>query len=167
MTVETKKIKDLRAKTGAGIMDCKRALEESGGANSEAEEFLRQKGVSSSANKVGRRTDQGVVESYIHNGGKIGALVEVNCETDFVARTSDFTSLAHDLAMQVAAMSPQFINKEEIIDKNNEYDEQSCLLEQPFIKDASLKIDDLVKEAILKTGENIRVRRIARFELGG
>ena len=166
MTVETKKIKDLRAKTGAGIMDCKRALEDTGGDIPEAEELLRQKGVSSAANKGGRRTDQGVVESYIHNGGKIGALVEVNCETDFVARTSDFTSLAHDLAMQVAAMSPQFINKEELIDNNNEYDEQSCLLEQPFIKDPSKRIQDVINETVGKLGENIEVKRFTRFSLG-
>mgnify|MGYP001347871847 FL=1 len=166
MTVETKKIKDLRAKTGAGIMDCKKALEDTNGDISEAEELLRQKGVSSAAKKVGRITDQGVVESYIHNGGKIGALVEVNCETDFVARTSDFTSLAHDLAMQVAAMSPQFINKEELIDKNNQYDEQSCLLEQPFIKDPSKRIQDVINETVGKLGENIEVKRFTRFSLG-
>ena len=166
MTVETKKIKDLRAKTGAGIMDCKKALEDTNGDISEAEELLRQKGVSSAAKKVGRITDQGVVESYIHNGGKIGALVEVNCETDFVARTPDFTSLAHDLAMQVAAMSPQFINKEELIDKNNQYDEQSCLLEQPFIKDPSKRIQDVINETVGKLGENIEVKRFTRFSLG-
>ena len=166
MTVETKKIKDLRTKTGAGIMDCKKALEDTGGDILEAEELLRQKGISSAAKKVGRITEQGVVESYIHNGGKIGALVEVNCETDFVARTSDFTSLAHDIAMQVAAMSPQFINREELIDNNDEYDEQSCLLEQPFIKDPSKRIQDVINETVGKLGENIEVKRFTRFSLG-
>ena len=166
MPVETKKIKDLRTKTGAGIMDCKKAIEDANGDILEAEELLRQKGISSAAKKAGRQTKQGVVESYIHSGGKIGALVEINCETDFVARTLDFTSLAHDIAMQVAAMSPRFISKEELIDKNNQDDEQSCLLEQPFIKDPSKRIQDVIYETVGKLGENIEVKRFTRFSLG-
>ena len=165
MVVETQKIKDLRTKTGAGVMDCKKALEDADGDILKAAELLRQKGMSSAAKKAGRVTGQGVVESYIHSGGKIGALVEVNCETDFVARTSEFTSLAHDIAMQVAAMSPRFINKEELID-NNQDDEQSCLLEQPFIKDPSKRIQDVINETVGKLGENIEVKRFTRFSLG-
>ena len=162
-------VKNLRQATGAGVMDAKRALDEANGDIEKATLLLREQGLAASEKRADRETSQGVIESYIHGGGRIGTLIELSCETDFVANTDEFRSLARDIAMQVAAMNPLVITKDERINKPEieGADEEIVLLEQPFIKDASLKIDDLVKEAILKTGENIRVRRIARFELGG
>ncbi len=166
MDVSVESIKELRERTGAGIMDCKRALQESNGDLARAEEILREQGVASAAKKASRATNQGVVESYIHSGGRIGAIVEVNCETDFVARTPDFKELAHDLAMQVAAMSPLYVDDSEIPDGDEVDPQQACILQQPFIKDPSQTVQDLVNEAISKLGENVRVRRFARFSLG-
>ena len=166
MDVSVEAIKELRERTGAGIMDCKRALQESNGDLAGAEEILRERGVASAAKKASRATNQGVVESYIHSGGRIGALVEVNCETDFVARTPDFKELAHDLAMQVAAMSPLYVDDSEIPDGDEVDPQQACILQQPFIKDPSRTVQDLVNEAISKLGENVRVRRFTRFSLG-
>jgi elongation factor Ts len=161
-------IKELRAQTGAGIMDCKRALEQADGDVKEAEEILKQEGIASASKKAERTTNQGLIESYLHSGGRIGALVEVNCETDFVARTPDFRSLAHDLAMQVAAMSPVYIDGDDIPeDKKEELNPQeACLMQQPFIKDPTKTIQDLVKETVGKLGENVRIRKFARFSLG-
>ncbi len=166
MDVSVEAIKELRERTGAGIMDCKRALQESNGDLARAEEILRERGIASAAKKASRATNQGVVESYIHSGGRIGAIVEVNCETDFVARTPDFKELAHDLAMQVAAMSPLYVDDSEIPDGDEVDPQQACIMQQPFIKDPSQTIQDLVNEAISKLGENVRVRRFARFSLG-
>jgi elongation factor Ts len=166
LDVSVESIKELRERTGAGIMDCKRALQESNGDLAKAEEILRERGVASAAKKASRATNQGVVESYIHSGGRIGAIVEVNCETDFVARTPDFKELAHDLAMQVAAMSPLYVDDSEIPDGDEVDPQQACILQQPFIKDPSQTVQDLVNEAISKLGENVRVRRFARFSLG-
>lgn len=166
MTITTADIKALRELTGAGIMDSKRALEEAGGDIERAQDILRQKGIASAAKKSDRETEQGVIESYIHSGGRIGAMVEANCETDFVARTEDFKALAHDIAMQIAAMNPKFIDESEIPDGEDVDPQESCLLQQPFIKDPGMTIEELIKELIGKLGENIRIRRFARFSLG-
>ncbi len=166
MDVSVEAIKELRERTSAGIMDCKRALQESKGDPAKAEEILREQGIASAAKKASRATNQGVVESYIHSGGRIGAIVEVNCETDFVARTPDFKELAHDLAMQVAAMSPLYVDDSEIPDGDEVDPQQACIMQQPFIKDPSQTVQDLVNSAISKLGENVRVRRFARFSLG-
>jgi elongation factor Ts len=160
-------IKDLREQTGAGIMDCKRALEEADGDLKRAEEFLRQKGIASAAGKAGRETRQGLVESYIHTGGRVGALVEVDCETDFVARTSDIKDLAHELAMQVAAMpSTSYVDRSEADDDESRPLEEVCLLEQSYIRDPSRTVQELVVEVAAKVGENVKVKRFARFALG-
>ncbi len=166
MTITTGMVKELRDATGAGVMDAKRALEESGGDMAKATSLLREKGLALAAKRAERETNQGVVESYIHAGGRIGVLVEVNCETDFVAKTDEFRALARDVAMQVAAMSPQVVAAEDRTAEMEGTDEEVVLLKQPFIKDASKTIEDLVKDAVAKTGENIRIRRFVRFGLG-
>ena len=166
MEVSVEAIKELRERTSAGIMDCKRALQESEGDLAQAEELLRAQGIASAAKKASRATNQGVVESYIHSGGRIGAIVEVNCETDFVARTDDFKGLAHDLAMQVAAMSPLYVDDDEIPDGEDVDPQQASMMQQPFIKDPSRTVQDLVNEMVGKLGENVRVRRFTRFSLG-
>ena len=166
MEVSVESIKELRERTGAGIMDCKRALQESNGDLAQAEELLRAQGIASAAKRASRATNQGVVESYIHSGGRIGALVEVNCETDFVARTDDFKGLAHVLAMQVAAMSPLYIDDDDIPDGEEVDPQQACMMQQAFIKDPSRTVQDLVNEMVGKLGENVRVRRFTRFSLG-
>ena len=158
-TVEA--IKALREETGAGIMDCKRALVQSNGDLDQAREILRTQGMASAAKRAGRTANQGIVESYVHSGSRIGALVELNCETDFVARTEDFRALAHDLAMQVAAMDPAGP-----ADGASGDGDGAGLLEQAFIKDPSKTVQDLVTETIARTGENIQVRRFVRFALG-
>lgn len=168
MEITTQMIKTLREETGAGVMDAKRALEEAGGDNGRAKEILREKGVAAAAKRSDRETSNGVVESYIHAGGRIGVLVEVNCETDFVANTDDFRALARNVAMQIAAMDPKLISAEERAG-NTEYegsDEEVCLLSQPFIRDPGRTIGQLVQDTVAKTGENVRVRRFVRFELG-
>ena len=142
-------------------MDCKRALEKSDGDVSKAEKLLKDQGIASAAKKASRDTDQGLIETYVHSGGRIAAIVEVNCETDFVARTDEFSSLAHDIAMQIAAMDPTTVGGEE-----TEENEEGSLLLQPFIKDPSKNIQDLINETVGKLGENIRVRRFQRFSLG-
>jgi elongation factor Ts len=189
-------VKELREKTGAGMMDCKKALSESGGDAAKAEELLRKKGLSAAAKKAGRAATEGAVASYIHMGGKIGVLIEVNCETDFVARTDGFQALVKDLAMHVAAASPLYVKREEvppeviskeleiakaqmreqkkpeaILDKIaqgkvEKYYEQTCLLDQPFVKDDKKKVSEVITDAVAKIGENIQVRRFARFVLG-
>ncbi len=164
LTVTT--IKELRERTGAGIMDCKRALEETSGDLAEAEELLSQQGIASAVKKATRSTEEGIVESYIHSGGRIGVLLEVNCETDFVARTDDFKELAHDIAMQVAAMAPSYVNSDDVPDGEDAESAETVLMQQPFIKDPSKSVQDLVNEGIGKLGENIRVRRFTRFSLG-
>lgn len=164
LTVTT--IKELRERTGAGIMDCKRALEETAGDLSKAEELLAQQGIASAVKKAARSTEEGIVESYIHSGGRIGVLLEVNCETDFVARTDDFKELAHDIAMQVAAMSPSYVSSDDVPDGEDAESAETVLMQQPFIKDPSRSVQDMVNEGIGKLGENIRVRRFTRFSLG-
>ena len=161
MATNTELIKQLRELTSAGVMDCKRALEESDGDVSKAEKLLKDQGIASAAKKASRDTDQGLIETYVHSGGRIAAIVEVNCETDFVARTDEFSSLAHDIAMQIAAMDPTTVGGEE-----PEENEEGSLLLQPFIKDPSKNIQDLINETVGKLGENIRVRRFQRFSLG-
>ena len=148
-------------------MDCKRALEQANGDIDKAEEFLRERGVAAAAKKTSRITNEGVVEAYVHSGGRIAAMVEVNCETDFVARTSEFKELAHDLAMQVAAMSPLYLDCADIPEGEEEANTQEvCLMQQPFIKDPSKTIQDLVNEAVVKLGENVKIRKFSRFSLG-
>jgi len=166
MQISVESVKALRDLTGAGIMDSKNALVESNGDIAKAEEILRDKGMASAMKKSSRATNQGLVESYIHSGGRIGAIVETNCETDFVARTDDFKSLAHDIAMQVAAMDPKYLDASDIPEGEEVNPEQVCLLQQAFIKDNSKTIQDLVNETIAKIGENVKVRRFSRFALG-
>jgi len=164
--VSTEDVKRLREETGAGVMDAKRALDEAGGDFNAARTLLRERGIAAAAKRADRATGQGTVAAYIHGGGRIGALVEVNCETDFVARTDTFQELARDVAMQVAAMDPLAIEVAGVpADEPNPADR--ALLSQTFIKDSSRTIADLVQDAIAQTGENIRISRIARFELGG
>jgi elongation factor Ts len=160
-------IKELRELTSAGVMDCKRALEDGDWDIKKAQGLLYERGIASAAKRAGRETAQGLVESYIHAGGRIGVIVEVGCETDFVARTDAFKTLAHEIAMQVAAGNPQVIAASEIEADDERPATEIALLEQAYIRDPSKKIDDLVKETIGKTGENIQVKRFARFELGG
>ncbi|GEJ59526.1 translation elongation factor Ts [Anaeromyxobacter diazotrophicus] len=189
-------VKELREKTGAGMMDCKKALAEAGGDAAKAEELLRKKGLSAAAKKSGRVASEGAVASYIHMGGKIGVLVEVNCETDFVARTDGFQGLVKDLAMHIAAANPLYVRREEVppevIEKELEiaraqareqkkpeaivekiaqgkvdkYFKEVALLEQPFVKDDKKTVQETITDAVAKIGENIQVRRFARFVLG-
>jgi len=194
--VDAKLVKELRAKSGAGMMDCKKALVETEGDVEKAMVFLREKGLAATNKKAGRVAAEGIVESYIHMGGKIGVLVEVNCETDFVAKNEGFKNFVKDVAMHIAAANPLYVNKEEvpmeelekekeilraqalnegkpekIIDKMVEgrvskYYKEICLLEQPFVKNPDLTIEDLVKEQIMTIGENVKIRRFARFQMG-
>jgi elongation factor Ts len=165
MASTTELIKELREKTGAGIMECKRAIDDAIGDLSKAEQLLKERGLAKALKKLQNEANQGIVDSYIHAGGRIGALVEVNCQTDFVARNNEFRALVHDIAMQVAAMNPSRISDEEPIPDGAVGDVP--LLDQPFIKDNNRTVRDLVHEGIAKLGENIVVRRFARFELGG
>lgn len=195
--ISAKLVKDLREKTGAGMMDCKKALQESGGDITKATEWLRQKGITSAEKKAGRVAAEGLIDSYIHTGGRIGVLVEVNCETDFVARRVEFQTLVRDIAMQIAAYSnveyvriediPEaVIQKEKAIemgreDLQNKPDnikekiiegrinkrlQEMSLMDQPYLRDQSITVDEHIKQTIAKLGENIRVRRFARFVLG-
>jgi elongation factor Ts len=194
--VSAAQVRTLREQTGAGMMDCKRALSESGGDLEKAVVYLREKGLAAAAKRSARVASEGVVASYIHAGGKIGVLIEVNCETDFVARTPEFQVLAKDLAMQVAAASPRWVRREEIAADTIEAERKiyraqasgsgkpaaviekivdgklvkffadTCLLEQPFIKDPQQTVGQLVTDAIAMIGENVVVRRFARFQLG-
>lgn len=177
MAITASQVKELRDMTGAGIMESKRALEETGGNIEKAVNLLKQQGLAKADKKSGRSALEGVIEPYIHGAGRIGAMVEVNCETDFVARTDDFKNLAHDLAMQVAATSPLYVSADDVPEEafkalEEEYGsrekalEAVTLLDQPFIKDAKVTIRDLIREHIGKLGENIQVRRFARFEVG-
>ncbi|SHE93618.1 translation elongation factor Ts (EF-Ts) [Caldanaerobius fijiensis DSM 17918] len=196
MEITASMVKELRERTGAGMMDCKKALTEANGDMDKAIEILREKGLAAAAKKAGRIAAEGIIDSYIHGGGRIGVLVEVNCETDFVARTDDFKNFVHDIAMQIAAANPQYVSKEdvpvEVVEKEKEiyraqaknegkpdkviekmvegrlekYYKEVCLLEQPFIRDDSKTIKQLLNELIAKIGENIVIRRFVRFELG-
>ena len=165
MPSTTELIKELREKTGAGIMECKKAIDDAVGDLRRAEELLKERGLAKALKKLQNEANQGIVDAYIHAGGRVGALVEVNCQTDFVARNDEFRALVHDIAMQVAAMNPSRISSDEPSADGAAGDVP--LLEQPFIKDNSRTIKDLVHENIAKLGENIVIRRISRFELGG
>jgi elongation factor Ts len=171
VNISAAQVKDLREKTGAPMMDCKQALTEAKGDMEQAVVILRKKGVSVAAKKATRVTSEGSVASYIHAGGKIGVLVEVNCESDFVARTDDFKELVHDIAMHIAASDPKYVRKEDVTaadfaGKMEKFYEEVCLLEQPFIKDQTISISQLIAAKIGKLGENIAVRRFARFKVG-
>jgi elongation factor Ts len=159
-------IKELRELTGCGVMDAKRALEEANGDMKRAAEIIREKGVLAAAKRADRETRQGVVDSYIHAGGRIGVLVELNCETDFVANTEEFRKLAREIAMQVAAMNPQVVSPEDRTADMDGPDEEIALLAQAYVRDPGRKIGDLVKDVVAKTGENVRVSRFVRYELG-
>jgi elongation factor Ts len=193
--VTAQMVKELRERTGAGFLDCKKALEEANGNMEEAILILRKKGLAKAEKKVGRQTADGLIGSYVHAGGKIGVLVEVNCETDFVARTEDFQNLVKEIAMQIAAMNPKYISPEdvpsEVLEREKEilreqviktgksgpvvekivegklkkFFEENCLLEQPYIRDPNLTVKELIAQAVAKLGENIRVRRFVRFQL--
>ena len=196
MAVSTSQIKELREKTGVGIMDCKTALKECDGDINKAIDYLRKKGIATAKKRSSRTTSQGQVMSYIHAGGKIGVLVEVNCETDFTGKNEDFASFVKDLAIQIAATSPVAIDREsiprDILEKEREiyatqakesgkpekviekivdgklkkFFAEACLLEQPFVKNPDITVQDLINEMIAKTGENIVMRRFVRFQLG-
>jgi elongation factor Ts len=190
-------VKELRVKTGAGIMDCKEALKVSNGNFEKAIDFLREKGLSAATKKSSRATKDGLVYSYIHMGGKVGVMIEVNCETDFVAKTENFRNLTKDLAMHVAAMNPSYVKPEDVPEaalqrekdiyrkqviaegkpekiadkivegKLKKYYEEVCLLKQKFIRDTNMTVEDLIKASIAATGENILVKRFVRYQLGG
>ena len=164
--IGTAQIKQLRDKTGAGIMDSKRALEAAEGDMDKAAAALMEKGLASAAKRAGREATEGVIEAYIHTGSRVGSLVELNCETDFVARTSEFKALARDLAMQVAAMNPKYVDREGVPEDVGDISEDEILLDQMYIRDGSVRVSDLVKEMISKVGENVKVGRIERFALG-
>ncbi len=164
LAVTTQQVKELRERTGAGIMDCRRALEETQGDMNRAAALLEAKGIERAEKKAGREAGQGLVEAYIHAGGRVGALVELNCETDFVARNPQFRELAHEIAMQVAAMNPTRVGTE---DTDGESPSDVPLLDQAYIRDSSKTIRDLVKQGIAGFGENIVIRRFTRYELGG
>ena len=166
MEVSVDQIKILREQTGAGIMDCRKALEDTDGDVEKAAELLRQRGMVKAQKRAGQETGEGVVVAYIHSGSRIGALVEINCQTDFVAKTSEFKELAHSLAMKVAAMAPEYIDRSDMKEDDDRDPEQVCLLQQPFIKDPSKVIQDLITELIVRVGENIRIRRFSYFALG-
>ena len=159
-------VKDLRERTGAGVMECKSALEAAGGDLEKAVAILQERGMAMAEKRAHRETSQGLVECYIHAGGRIGAMVELNCETDFVARTDDFQSLAREIAMQVAAMNPAAVSDNELAEGAGSDPDAQALLKQAYIRDPSRTVGDLVKDVIAKTGENVRVRRFSRFELG-
>lgn len=195
MGVTLEAIKELRERTGAGVLDCKNMLAQANGDLDEAVRLLREKGLAAAAKRAHREAREGRIECYAHHSNRVGTMVELNCETDFVARTEDFVELAHDLAMQVAATNPRFLSKEDVSEEVLEEQEQEfrrefagdkpphildrivegkmakffeevCLLEQPFIRDAELRVKDLITELAAKTGENVVLRRFARFELG-
>lgn len=159
-------IKQLRELTSCGIVDCKKALEQAGGDFKKAQEILREKGLQMALKKASRSANEGRVEAYIHNGNKIGVVVEVNCETDFVARNEAFIQFTKDLAMHIAAMSPVYIKKEDVPAEAVVDVKAVCLLEQPFVKDASRSIQDLLNELVAKTGENIMIGRFTRYKIG-
>ena len=166
MKISAEMVKELREQCGAGVMECRNALLVTEGNFEKAVIILKEKGLLKAEKKADRVTASGLVEAYIHAGGRIGAMVELNCETDFVARTDEFKDLAHNLAMQVAALSPQFILEEEVPEGAEIEPEAACLLLQPYIRDPALTVRDLVMEAIAKLGENIKISRFVRFELG-
>ena len=166
MAVSVELVRNLRDQTGAGIMDCKEALESSDGDLEKAVLALREKGVASAGKRVGRDTKEGLVETYLHTGGRVGAMVELGCETDFVARTEEFQKLAHDIAMQIAAMGPVYVSEDDIEEGDARPPAQVARLLQPFIKNSSTSVGEMVKELAGKVGENIRVVRFSRLAVG-
>lgn len=166
MDISADKVKELRQKTGAGVMDCKKALTDAGGDFDKACGIITEKGLAIAKKKSDRVAEQGVIECYVHTGNHLGVMAEINCETDFVARTPEFKELAHDIALQISAMSPLYVSKEDIPANEKADPQVICLLNQPFIKDPSKTIQDIITETVAKTGENIKVRRFIRFELG-
>ena len=166
MEIATTMIKELREQTSAGVMACRTALIEAKGDMKKAVKILEERSLIEARKKVERETTQGLVEAYIHTGGRIGALIELNCETDFVANTDEFKNLAHNLAMQVTAQDPLYVTCEDVPEGARSQPEADCLLEQPYIKDPSKTIQDIISETIAKTGENIKISRFARYELG-
>ncbi len=166
MEISTAQIKELRARCGAGVMECRNTLLEAKGDMEKALGLLKEKGRLKAAKKADRATGQGLIEAYIHAGGRIGVMIELNCESDFVARTSEFKELAHNLAMQVAAQDPQYVSKEEAPEGDDLEVETACLLLQPYIRDPDRTVQDVIVETIAKVGENIKVSRFSRFELG-
>ncbi len=166
MKIPTESIKQLRSRTSAGMLECKKALRQADGDIEKAAKVLQRRGLSVAQKKMERVTKEGIIEAYVHHTGKIGTLVELNCESDFVARTDEFRQLARDMAMQVAATSPQFITAEEIPEKE-EFDPQTdCLLNQPFIKEPAKSVQEIINQTIAKVGENIKISRFTRFEIG-
>lgn len=166
MQISTQSIKELREKTGAGVIDCKNALTECDGDFAKACEILEKRGIAIALKKADRVVRSGLIENYVHAGGRIGSMVEINCETDFVAKTDEFKNLAHDIALQIAAMSPLYLSKEDLPENSEDDPIAVCLLLQPFIKDPAKTIADLVTETIAKVGENIKINRFVRYELG-
>lgn len=166
MDIPTTQIKELRELSGAGIMECRNTLMETEGNIEKALQILKQHNQFKAEKKRNRATSQGLIEAYIHTGGRMGAMVEVNCETDFVARTDEFKELAHHLAMQVTAIPPQFISQEEVPEGADIEVKTACLLLQPYIKNPTMTVQDVINETIAKVGENIKVSRFARFEIG-
>ena len=166
MKIPVARVKELRDQSGAGIMQCRKALIEAQGDIDRALELLKQQSLFKAAKKAERPATQGLIEAYVHAGGRVGAMVELNCETDFVARTDEFKKLAHHLAMQVAAMSPQFISGEEFSPGTEVEPQTACLLLQSDIKNPDKTVQEIIAETIAKVGENIKVSRFARFELG-
>jgi elongation factor Ts len=166
MKISIEAVKELRNRTSAGVLECNDALSESGGDIDRAIEILKNRGLAIAEKKKDVTVTEGVIEAYIHHTKRVGALVELNCETDFVARTDEFKGLARDLAMQVAALYPQFITSEEIPPETEIDPQTACLLNQPFIKEPSKTVQEIITETIAKVGENIKVRRFSRFELG-
>jgi len=196
MSISAAQVKVLRDKTGVGMMECKKALTEAGGDVAEAEKILRKRGISKAAKKADRATGEGAVTAYIHTGGKIGVLLEVNCETDFAARSDDFQSLTRDIAMHIAAAAPRFVSRDEVSEKDiadereiardqalksgkpeavvekivdgkiDKFYAEVCLLEQPFVKDPAKSVGDLLTEAVARIGENLKVARFSRYVLG-
>ena len=166
MSVTASMVKELRDKTGAGVMDAKRALEEADGNQEKASEILKEKGLADAAKRASRKTSEGLIESYIHRGNRIGAMVEVNCETDFVAMTPEFGELANNLAMQIAAMSPLYVDRDSVPDDAGDVGDDQLLLDQVFIRDPGMTVRELINQTNAKTGENIKVKRFSRFALG-
>jgi len=164
--ITTDRIRELRDQCGAGIMDCRKALVDAEGDIEKALQIIKEHGLIKARKKAERSVNQGIIEAYIHAGGRIGAMIEVNCETDFVARTSEFKELVHHLAMQVAAMNPKFISKEEIPEDDGIDPQVACLLLQSDIRCPDRSIQDTIHETIARVGENIKVSKFARFELG-
>jgi elongation factor Ts len=166
MIVSIESIKELRSRTSAGVVDCRQALLEAGGDVEKAVEFLRERGVLAAEKKKDVVATEGIIEAYVHHTRRIGVLVELNCETDFVAHTDEFKELARNLAMQVAAGCPQFVTSEDMPPEAEMDPQTACLLDQPFIREPERSVKEIIAEAIAKVGENIKVRRFARFELG-